>query len=65
MLQLHQRTAFTPLYVNELTAEEKKRALESLIFLVEKKMVASKPEHVLMVKSNGFGQRKMMLLVQP
>ena len=31
MLQLHQRTAFTPLYVNELIPEEKKRALESLI----------------------------------
>ena len=38
MKQLHDRTAFTPLDPSKLTVQERKRALESLIFLVEKEM---------------------------
>jgi hypothetical protein len=35
--QLHNRAVFQPIYVNKLTQQEKKRAMESLIFLVEKR----------------------------
>ena len=35
--QLHDRVAFKPIDVKELSEQEKKRAMESLIFLVEKK----------------------------
>ena len=34
--QLHKRMVFEPIDVNSLTPKERKRALESLIFLVEK-----------------------------
>ena len=37
MLQLHQRKCFKPVGISEMTNREKKRALESLIFLVEKR----------------------------
>ena len=36
ILQLHNRKVFEPIHTNELTALEKKRAMESLIFLTEK-----------------------------
>jgi hypothetical protein len=35
--QLHDRVVFKPMHVNELLQQEKKRAMESLIFLVEKR----------------------------
>ena len=37
MRQLHDRIVFTPVRVESLTAQERKRAMESLIFLVEKR----------------------------
>jgi Reverse transcriptase (RNA-dependent DNA polymerase) len=37
MKQLHDRAVFAPVDVNTLTQQEKRRALESLIFLVEKR----------------------------
>ena len=35
--QLHDRVVFRPVNVSDLSPQEKKRALESLIFLVEKR----------------------------
>lgn len=35
--QLHERTAFKPIHVATMTPQERKKAMESLIFLVEKK----------------------------
>jgi Reverse transcriptase (RNA-dependent DNA polymerase) len=35
--QLHDRVAFKPIHIKDLTQQEKKRAMESLIFLVEKR----------------------------
>jgi hypothetical protein len=35
--QLHDRVVFKPINVADLTQQERKRALESLIFLVEKR----------------------------
>ena len=37
MEQLHERNVFDPVKVDDITTSEKKRALESLIFLTEKK----------------------------
>ncbi len=37
MKQLHDRTVFVPVNVQSLTPQEKRRAMESLIFLVEKR----------------------------
>ena len=37
MKQLHDRVVFKPIRVKELTAQEQRRAMESLIFLVEKR----------------------------
>ena len=37
MQQLHERTVFEPISIDELTTIERKRALESLIFLTEKR----------------------------
>jgi Reverse transcriptase (RNA-dependent DNA polymerase) len=37
MQQLHERAAFKPVSIQEMTPKERKRAMESLIFLVEKK----------------------------
>ena len=37
MEQLHKRTCFTPINIADLTPEEKKQVMDSLIFLVEKK----------------------------
>jgi hypothetical protein len=36
MQQLHDRTVFVPIKITEMKAQERKRAMESLIFLVEK-----------------------------
>jgi Reverse transcriptase (RNA-dependent DNA polymerase) len=36
MRQLHERTVFKPINIHELTHQEKKRAIDSLIFLVQK-----------------------------
>ena len=35
--QLHKRTCFTPLPVKELTDEERRKAVEALLFLTEKR----------------------------
>jgi len=37
MKQLHDRTVFEPIHVHEMTTIERKRAMESLIFLTEKR----------------------------
>jgi Reverse transcriptase (RNA-dependent DNA polymerase) len=37
MQQLHERAAFEPIHISDMTQQERKRAMESLIFLVEKK----------------------------
>jgi hypothetical protein len=37
MRQMHDRTAFKPVHVADMTPQEKQRALDSLIFLTEKK----------------------------
>jgi hypothetical protein len=37
MKQIHDRVVFQPIHVNEMTSLEKHRAMESLIFLVEKR----------------------------
>ena len=34
--QLHDRVAFEPISIKDMTPQERKRAMESLIFLVEK-----------------------------
>jgi hypothetical protein len=45
MKQLHERKCFTPLKIKSLTPTERKRALESLIFLTEKKDGTIKARH--------------------
>jgi hypothetical protein len=35
--QLHDRVVFRPIHVNDLSQQEKNRAMESLVFLVEKR----------------------------
>ena len=37
MKQLHDRAVFEPIHINEMTQVERRRAMESLIFLVEKR----------------------------
>jgi hypothetical protein len=56
MRQLHDRRCFQPVHKNSLTAIERKRALESLIFLVEKKDGTIKARHC----ANGSTQRDCM-----
>ena len=50
--QLYKRTVFQPKKVSELSEEEKKKMLESLIFIKEKRDGMLKGEHVQMVGSN-------------
>jgi hypothetical protein len=38
MFQLHERAIFKPIWFNDMTQVERKRAIESLIFLVESTM---------------------------
>ena len=52
MKQLHQRAVFVPVDINSLTEKEKAKAMESLIFLVEKKTALLKEEHVPMEACN-------------
>ena len=35
--QLHKRTCFTPIHVNKMSADEKKKAQDALLFLTEKR----------------------------
>jgi len=56
MKQLHDRDCFTPIDVTTLTTTERKRAMESLIFLVEKKSGKVKARHC----ANGSVQRGWM-----
>lgn len=51
--QLHDRVVFRPVHISDLTPIEKKRALESLIFLVEKKDGRVKARYC----ANGSTQR--------
>ena len=56
MQQLHDRVCFEPVKLENLTLIEKKRALESLIFLVEKKSGEVKARTC----ANGSIQRNWM-----
>ena len=56
MKQLHDRECFAPIDSKTLTPTEKKRALESLIFLVQKRDGKIKTRHC----ANGNPQRKWM-----
>ena len=56
MQQLHDRVCFEPIKLENLTPTEKKRALESLIFLVEKKSGEVKARTC----ANGSVQRNWM-----
>ena len=56
MKQLHDRSCWQPINVSTLSASERKKALESLIFLVEKKDGKIKARHC----ANGSKQRQWM-----
>ena len=56
MAQLHERNCWKPIKVSGMTASEKRKALESLIFLVEKKSGKIKSRHC----ANGSKQRTWM-----
>jgi hypothetical protein len=56
MKQLHDRTVFQPIHVQDLTADERNKAMESLIFLVEKGDGSVKGRTC----ANGSTQRKYM-----
>ena len=56
MKQLHDRSCWKPISVDTLTPTERKKALESLIFLVEKKCGKIKARHC----ANGWKQRQWM-----
>ena len=56
MKQLHDRSCWQPIDVSTMSASEKKKALESLIFLVEKKDGKIKARHC----ANGSKQRQWM-----
>ncbi len=56
MEQLHERDCWKPIRVSEMKPTEKKKALESLIFLVEKKSGKIKARHC----ANGSKQRQWM-----
>jgi hypothetical protein len=56
MKQLHDRKCFTPVNITTLSPTEKKRALESLIFLTEKQDGTIKARHC----ANGSVQREWM-----
>jgi hypothetical protein len=56
MLQLHQRECFDPIHPNKLTPREKKKVLESLIFLIEKRDGRVKARTC----ANGSVQRQWM-----
>ena len=56
MKQLHDRSCFHPVHKHELTMLERQRALESLLFLVEKRDGTIKSQHC----ANGSTQREYM-----
>ena len=56
MKQLHDRDCWTPIHVSSMTKTERAKALESLIFLVEKKDGKIKARHC----ANGSKQRDWM-----
>ena len=56
MKQLHDRDCWTPIKLQSLSKSERKKALESLIFLVEKKSGKIKARHC----ANGSKQRQWM-----
>ena len=56
MKQLHDRECFKPIHKSELSDIEKKRAMESLLFLVEKRDGSIKARHC----ANGSTQREYM-----
>ena len=55
MKQLHDRKCFRPIKVENLSEQQRARALELLIFLTEKRLAESRPEHVLMEANRSSG----------
>ena len=55
MQQLHDRDCWHPIHISTLSQSEKKKALESLIFLVEKKTAESKPATAQTAASSAIG----------
>ena len=64
MQQLYKRVVFKPINVSELTQQEKKRAMESLIFLFKRVMAESNPECAQMGVCRGSILIKKRLQVQ-
>ena len=62
--QLHKRTMFQPKKVSELSDEEKKKALESLIFIKEKRDGMLKERTCADGRKQCSHVKKKMLLVQ-
>jgi len=62
MQQLHERVAFEPISIKNMTPQERKRAMESLIFLVEKRNIENPDEKELKARqcANGSTQRAYM-----
>jgi hypothetical protein len=60
MKQLHERIVFEPINIENLTSLERKRAIESLIFLTEKRNGEVNKENVQMevLKENVLGVMK-------
>mgnify|MGYP003337821000 CR=1 FL=1 len=64
MRQIHDRVVFEPIDVNELTEEEKKRAMESLMFLTEKRIYLLRLAPVRMEVFNNLIYQKKKQPVQ-
>jgi hypothetical protein len=66
MKQLHERIVFEPINIENSTSLERKRAMESLIFLTKKQTEKLKEEHVQMevLKENMLGMMKQQVLQQ-
>ena len=62
MQQLHERVAFEPISIKNMTLQERKRAVESLIFLVEKRNIENPDKKELKARqcANGSTQRAYM-----
>jgi hypothetical protein len=61
--QLHDRGVFRPVKINTLSQQEKKRAMDSLIFLAEKRDGRIKARACAMVVPKEFTQAKKTLRV--
>ena len=62
--QTHNRIVFKPVDVNSLTPEERKKAMESLMFLTKKRNESMKVEVVQMEAHNSCVHLKMKIVAQ-